>query len=273
MSVGPARAVTTRRRAARSGGPATRDRVHARGYVPDCQAAPTAHATQALPQHHFRAGEPAATGRPDAGEQLVQAIRGDQPKNNVIATSARSASTTSGGVLARATAMSRLRPPKNGTTTTPNTMRANLLENAFREARLRFGMRIVHYSIQGNHLHLIVEVDDTVSLSRGVQGLAVRIARRLNALIRRRGAVFVDRYHAHALRTRREVAHAVRYVLGNYRHHTREYLPPRWDDPYSSSRFLRAAPKSDAPVMPPRTWLLRIGWRERDLWKPKLEGA
>jgi REP element-mobilizing transposase RayT len=73
---------------------------------------------------------------------------------------------------------------------------------AFHEARLRFGMRIVHYSIQGNHLHLIVEVDDTVSLSRGVQGLAVRIARRLNALIRRRGAVFVDRYHAHALRTR-----------------------------------------------------------------------
>jgi REP element-mobilizing transposase RayT len=140
--------------------------------------------------------------------------------------------------------------------------RAKLLEDAFHEARLRFGMRIVHYSIQGNHLHLIVEVDDAVSLSRGMQGLAVRIARRLNGLIRRRGAVFVDRYHAHALRTRREVAHAVRYVLGNYRRHTREYLPPRWDDPYSSSRFLRAGPKSDAPVMPPRTWLLRIGWRK-----------
>ena len=147
--------------------------------------------------------------------------------------------------------------------------RAKLLEDAFHEARLRFGMRIVHYSIQGNHLHLIVEVDDTGSLSRGVQGLAVRIARRLNALIRRRGAVFVDRYHAHALRTRREVAHAVRYVLGNHRRHTREHLPPRWDDPYSSSRFLRAAPKSDAPVMPPRTWLLRVGWREGNSLLPK----
>src|SRR5712691_8111302 len=109
--------------------------------------------------------------------------------------------------------------------------RTKLLEAAFREARLRFGMRIVHYSIQGNHLHLIVEVEGALALARGMQGLATRIARRLNTLIGRRGPVFVDRYHSHALRTRREVANAVRYVLGNYRRHTREHLPARWDDP------------------------------------------
>ena len=44
------------------------------------------------------------------------------------------------------------------------------LEEAFRAARIRFGMRIVHYSIQGNHLHLLVEVDDRKSLARGMQG-------------------------------------------------------------------------------------------------------
>ncbi len=130
--------------------------------------------------------------------------------------------------------------------------RAQILQDAFREARLRFGMRIVHYSIQGNHLHLIVEVESAHALARGMQGLAVRIARRLNALIGRRGAVFADRYHAHALISRREVANAVRYVLRNYSHHTREHLPPHWHDALSSSA---------APVMPPRTWLLRIGWR------------
>jgi REP element-mobilizing transposase RayT len=133
-------------------------------------------------------------------------------------------------------------------------LRAKIIEEALRAVGGR--MRVVHYSIQGNHLHLIVEVESTQDLSRAMQALAIRIARRLNALAGRKGAVFVDRYHAHALATRREVAHAVRYVLDNYRHHTREYLPPRWRDPLSS-----AAPKEDAPVAAPRTWLLRVGWK------------
>jgi REP element-mobilizing transposase RayT len=140
--------------------------------------------------------------------------------------------------------------------------RARLLENAFREARLRFGMRIIHYSVQGNHLHLLVEVDSAESLSRGMQGLTIRM-KGLNALAGRKGAVFADRYHARALRTRREVANAVRYVLSNYRHHTREYLPPRWEDSLSSARFLRTTPDWDAPVIEPKTWLLRVGWRMR----------
>ena len=138
--------------------------------------------------------------------------------------------------------------------------RARVLQEAFRAARIRFGMRVVHYSIQGNHLHLIVEVKSRAALSQAMQGLAIRIARRLNALAARKGAVFADRYHARALVSRREVANAVRYVLRNFRHHTRERLPPRWQDPLSSARFVRARPDDDAPVAPPRTWLLRVGW-------------
>jgi putative transposase len=137
--------------------------------------------------------------------------------------------------------------------------RAKIIEDAMRAVRGR--MRVVHYSIQGNHLHLIVEVADATELSRGMQTLAIRIARRLNALAGRKGAVFVDRYHAHALASRREVAHAVRYVLRNYHHHARESLPPRWEDALSSARFLRIAPGKEAPVAEPKTWLLRIGWR------------
>jgi len=133
-------------------------------------------------------------------------------------------------------------------------LRAKIIEEALRAVGGR--MRVVHYSIQGNHLHLIVEVESAQDLSRAMQALAIRIAKRLNALAARKGAVFVDRYHAHALASPREVAHAVKYVLDNYRHHTREYVPPRWRDPLSS-----AAPKEDAPVAAPRTWLLRVGWK------------
>jgi REP element-mobilizing transposase RayT len=136
------------------------------------------------------------------------------------------------------------------------------MEESFRQARIRFGMRIIHYSIQGNHLHLLVEADDRESLARGMQGLAIRMARLLNRLFARVGKVWADRYHSHVLRTRREVANALRYVLGNFARHARQWGEPArpFMDAFSSIRFLGFAGQ-DAPVAAPRTWLLRVGWR------------
>lgn len=130
--------------------------------------------------------------------------------------------------------------------------RSRLLLAALRAAAERFGMRVVKYAILGNHLHLIVEATGDEALSRGMQGLAIRIAKGLNALQRRRGAVFADRYHAHLLRSRRETAHAVRYLRDNHRRHTRERLGPRWRDPLAGQLAL------------PRTWLLRTA----ESWRP-----
>ena len=113
-------------------------------------------------------------------------------------------------------------------------------------------MHVVHFSVQGNHLHLIVEADGREALSKSMKGLAVRVAVGLNRLARRRGTVFADRYHAHVLETPREVANTVRYVLGNYKKHSREYLPPGWKDPFASSVA--------EPLHEPKVWLLRIGW-------------
>jgi putative transposase len=127
-----------------------------------------------------------------------------------------------------------------------------LIRRALREASDRFGMQVVHFSVQGNHLHLIVEADGREALSKSMKGLAVRIAVRLNRLAGRRGTVFADRYHAHLLATPREVANTIRYVLENYKKHTRECLPPRWQDPFASSIA--------APLHEPKVWLLRVGW-------------
>ena len=136
------------------------------------------------------------------------------------------------------------------------------IEEAFWQARIRFGMRIVHYSIQGNHLHIIVEAEDRESLAKGMQGLAIRIAKTLNRLFNRSGQVWADRYHSHVLHTRREVANALRYVLGNFARHASQWgnRVTRFADACSSVRFLGFA-SPDAPVASPRTWLLTVGWR------------
>jgi putative transposase len=136
-----------------------------------------------------------------------------------------------------------------------------MLSEAFAKGCDRLGFRLVHFSVQGNHLHLVVEAPDEVRLARGLQGLAVRIARRLNRLMGRTGKVFADRYHSHVLRAPAEVARAVAYVLGNFLVHALrrgEQVDATVTDGYSSAAVVETGPPL---VVPPRTWLLCVGWR------------
>jgi hypothetical protein len=133
--------------------------------------------------------------------------------------------------------------------------------------------RIVHFSVQDNHLHLIVEAADREALSRGMQGLAVRCARAINRALGRRGRVWRERYHARPLRTPSQVRRALVYVLQNwYKAVTgAERLDPqssaRWFDGWRGPRPAWSRPFPDeVPVArPARTWLLTTGWRRLDL--------
>jgi REP element-mobilizing transposase RayT len=132
---------------------------------------------------------------------------------------------------------------------------------AFARGCNRAGFRLIHFSIQGNHLHLIVEAADADHLARGLQGLAVRIARGLNRVMGRTGKIFADRYHAHILRAPAEVASAIGYVLGNFVIHALrrgESVSETAPDEYTSAFATRTGPPL---VAPPETWLLRVGWR------------
>ena len=83
----------------------------------------------------------------------------------------------------------------------------------------RRGFRVIQFSVQENHLHLIVEGDDTTTLALGIRGLTIRLARAVNRTLGRHGRVWADRYHARALTTPRAVRHALVYVLRNRQKH------------------------------------------------------
>ena len=134
------------------------------------------------------------------------------------------------------------------------------LRRCFEKARGRFGARLVEFSVQGNHLHLIVEADDNEALSRALQGLCIRIARALNKMMGRTGKVFGDHYHAHLLTSPTALANAISYVLGNAAHH----FGGGGRDPYSS-----AEPSAREVLAEPRTWLLRVGWRRARPGRPR----
>ena len=132
-------------------------------------------------------------------------------------------------------------------------------------AREKRGFRLNEYSVQGNHLHLIVEAADAGRLARGLQSLEIRIAKNVNKVMDTHGAVFAERYHAHILRTPAEVRNALAYVRGNFTVHAQrrgEPAPSRPDDCSSVALVGGKLPDEDGPplVSPARTWLLAIGW-------------
>jgi REP element-mobilizing transposase RayT len=134
--------------------------------------------------------------------------------------------------------------------------------------------RVVHFSVQVDHIHIIVEADDSLALSRGMAGLSIRLARKINHVAGRKGKVFADRYHARALASPREVRRCLVYVLLNYRKHLGRSAAV---DPASSGFWFygwKSAPSTappgwepdePIPVQPARTWLAREGWRKHGL--------
>ncbi|MBL8716414.1 MAG: hypothetical protein JNL79_10495 [Myxococcales bacterium] len=132
--------------------------------------------------------------------------------------------------------------------------------------------RVVHFSVQDNHVHLLVEANDSSALRAGARSLGIRLARAVNRACGRRGRVLDDRYHTRALRTPREVRFALAYVLMNFKKH--QVRVPTRLDPCSSApwcdgfRGRPAADLEDAPVAAAHTWLARVGWRRHGLLSP-----
>jgi REP element-mobilizing transposase RayT len=178
---------------------------------------------------------------------------------------------------------------------------------AIREAAITVlkhdAFRIVQMSIEGTHVHLLVEADNRDALSTGMQAFGISAAKHLNAAFsraggwwerkraarlghalpkRRKGRVFSDRYHETVIKTPRQARHALAYVLNNWRRHgeDRRALARSWlIDPFATGwAFDGWKERADTPfawkvretyqpipVWLPKTWLLRTGWKMHGL--------
>jgi putative transposase len=134
-----------------------------------------------------------------------------------------------------------------------------VVQRALAAAANRFGLRICEFSVQGNHLHLIVEAEDVGSLSRGMQGFSIRLARGLNGMMARSGKVLADRFHGRILRTPTEVFRVFNYVRQNRAIHRARWgrLTARHCHPTTHVDLCSsAAPNHGVPLPNPVTYLL-----------------
>ena len=155
------------------------------------------------------------------------------------------------------------------------------VRSALRKAIARTDFRVVHVSIQANHLHFVAEADGKMALARGMQGLLISAARRINRAWGRSGSVFPDRYHERVLKSPQQCRNAIRYVLNNWRRHREDLAgePSGWRlDPFSSAiRFTGWKERGlgetwtvppdyePLPTATPVTWLLAVGWSRHGL--------
>jgi REP element-mobilizing transposase RayT len=162
------------------------------------------------------------------------------------------------------------------------------LRRAIAAAGARADFSICHYSVQGDHIHLICEAHGERALANGMRSLGTRISKLLNRLLGREGSAFDGRYHARALKTPRCVRNGLAYVLlngrkhGEHRRHASHFAETSanpWIDPFSSAYYfdgwagrphgrLGDPPRGPPPVSAPRTWLLSTGWRIHGLIRP-----
>lgn len=154
------------------------------------------------------------------------------------------------------------------------------LLKAFREVRKRPGFRITHFSVQGNHVHMLVEAADRRAMSNGLRALLIRFARALNTVMESSGSRFQDRYHESILETASAIRRCLRYVLENHARHMSKlgkrapaidlFSSAPWFDGYRTDVAV-PPPTGDPPVSSARSWLLANGWRRLGLLPGRLD--
>jgi REP element-mobilizing transposase RayT len=126
--------------------------------------------------------------------------------------------------------------------------------------------RVVCFSVQPNHLHLLIEASNGRAVTNGMRGLSIRLARAVNRVLGRKGSLLAERFHATPITVPTAARNGFLYVLQNYKKHPDRNVRlidgvdvassarwfPHWDRP--------PTPTGPSPVSPPRTWLLRTGW-------------
>ena len=144
----------------------------------------------------------------------------------------------------------------------------------------RADFRIVHISLERDHVHLIVEASDRIALAKGMYVFEMVAAKLLNKVVTRetgrlrRGRVFCDRYHAVVITSPKQMRNTICYVLNNWRRHGQDQDADSmfWSVDYFSSGATFAGWQEGAhtlprgyeplPVQGAKSWLLSTGWRK-----------
>ena len=89
-----------------------------------------------------------------------------------------------------------------------------MLKKAIFNARKK-GLRIIHFSLEYDHVHLLVEAADNVELGKGMQSFGVTLSKAINRMRKMKGTVYKHRYHFRQISSSRELKYVMKYIFSN----------------------------------------------------------
>lgn len=112
-----------------------------------------------------------------------------------------------------------------------NVQNKHILKHAIKRARI-MGLKIVHYSLEHDHVHLYTECESNVILTKAMKAFGVSLAKNINKYFSSKGQVYKTRFHLRILKSASEVKNVINYILKNGIKHKRANSI---FDPYNSS--------------------------------------
>ncbi len=89
-----------------------------------------------------------------------------------------------------------------------------ILKRAILNARKQ-GLRVIHFSLEYDHVHLLIEADNNLILGKGMQAFGVTLSKAINRLKKLKGGVYKHRYHFRQISSTRELKIVMNYIFTN----------------------------------------------------------
>ncbi|MGZ3787001.1 MAG: transposase [Bacteriovorax sp.] len=108
----------------------------------------------------------------------------------------------------------------------------SLLKRAILNAR-RQGLKVIHYSLEYDHVHLLIEAENNHILGKGMQAFGGTFSKAINRMRKLKGGVYKHRYHFRKISSARELKNVMNYIFTNgLKHKTAKNIV----NPYNSIR-------------------------------------
>ncbi len=99
-----------------------------------------------------------------------------------------------------------------------------ILKRSILNAR-RQGLRVIHYSLEYDHVHLLIEADNNHILGKGMQAFGVTFSKAINRLKKLTGEVYKHRYHFRRISSSKELKNVMNYIFTNgVKHKTSKFI-------------------------------------------------
>ena len=89
-----------------------------------------------------------------------------------------------------------------------------ILKRAIVNARKQ-GLKVIHYSLEYDHVHLLIEADNNLILGKGMKAFGVTFAKAINRLKKLKGEVYKHRYHFRRISSSKELKNVMNYIFTN----------------------------------------------------------